>query len=554
MAIPQRTRSTRRGALPDTNTSQLPTPKKVPVLTNDAFTLLPSSRNEIFSPLKPPASPSRLPVLGVSRASSILRKDGPRLRRPKPPADSSVESSAADEPEAPNGAQAVGGEGYGETCAEADIVPSTAPKPKAQAKVDDDDVKTTEIGLKEEGGEMTTRRVLRSSQARASDTAEQASTKEHTSKAGTEASKKRGSTSVQREPPSGRLHSRVSSQDSRPKSSGSSAEGISRPGTSTGQKLSRASSIKREASNAQRNNRRSVLGSTTNNSEASDGQTKLGRQGSRRSVVNVQSKPHFSTYQQHYSPRKPALAPVTAPSPRKVLEEKIPLSVQRDQMELLQLCLTHNQGCAALSSWKASAHAYFERSFEELASKELRLRQAKSHAQQHINLLAIQEWTKPSPKDPAGDGRLERLAQILNELSKLTHRQGKYTTTIEAFTKWLDSIEQVRTLNKQGSAQEFSKLGSGWIEAVESLSHKAATMMRWLGALGDAKAGSTLSRVLELLDAQVQKMYDELGVMAQIERDLVEAEAERVRLEIEAELGKPVAEGGRSRKGVWKLM
>ncbi|KAK3072755.1 hypothetical protein LTR53_006248, partial [Teratosphaeriaceae sp. CCFEE 6253] len=247
-----------------------------------------------------------------------------------------------------------------------------------------------------------------------------------------------------------------------------------------------------------------------------------------------QSRPSFSTYQQHYSPAKMALPKPPIPSARHskptVMAEDVAPSfeVAKQQAELLSLSLLHESSMRTAQEYDASARRKLGKKQARLRKEYEALREIEEHQHRTASLAALEAWC---PDTALLAENLQTASRVYTELAALSEDAGRYAQLAALFESWIDGA-------KASSAQSD---GPGFVEALPQDWHKAHTslalrlraLQRDLGLLPPAPIGGTaqasgLHVLLETCDSLLAGMLKELELMSKLERGVLQQEKERV--------------------------
>lgn len=255
----------------------------------------------------------------------------------------------------------------------------------------------------------------------------------------------------------------------------------------------------------------------------------------RTDTSKLLTKPTFSIHQQHFSPKKsmaakPTMSSILAP-PTKPSESATALPVEsiRLQAELLQLCILYDSSHRTFKEWNLDARRKLRQKFEEVASLHEIARKEEQEAQERLNLLALQQWGMGSSGTLAE--RVQLLSGILQELCSLIDRSGRYTRLITDFERWLNWVENVRTVSSSGTSASFEfieGLGDAYKAEHAALTRKVAALTRDLEILPIPTTGSAMAATMSQSKAMLRGMIDELQAIHSLETELVSREKDRV--------------------------
>lgn len=267
------------------------------------------------------------------------------------------------------------------------------------------------------------------------------------------------------------------------------------------------------------------------------------------------SRPQFTTYQQHFSPKKPAKPP---PSPTKASLESeeldpslIPSSrpdVAALQIELLQLHLFHASSQQKNAEWKASSEKKLQKMYNSVVESYRAAVAEERNDQRWVNCQALSHWFEKIKKSLNREDvteQIQMLSHVIQEVADLTgSRGGRYTQAVQTFEDWFRKVEQIkRARNPKNNESEeealltaeevdfIDPLDRAWKQEIDLLNAKLELCLRQLQVLdiiGEDATGypenSALVRIAEGHRALLTSMIEELNVMRTIEADVVGSE------------------------------
>jgi hypothetical protein len=255
-----------------------------------------------------------------------------------------------------------------------------------------------------------------------------------------------------------------------------------------------------------------------------------------KSQLPSSSRPTFSTFQQHYSPAKPALPKPPVPTskfakaaPNFEQDASVPFDVALQQIELLQLSLLHETSAQTTRQYTDDAKRKLGKKHAKLR-KDLEAVCAAETAQQKVaNLKALQAWC-PDPSLLAGN--LQTLARVHKDVVAITHPESRYTELLHVFEDWADSAEKRITSPSGGFVEP---LPGPWREAHASTALKIRSLQREMSALpplpeqnADAEVDTSLRVILSSCRSLVDGILRELDVMGKLEKELLGQESARI--------------------------
>ncbi|KAJ5278658.1 hypothetical protein N7478_004030 [Penicillium angulare] len=285
-----------------------------------------------------------------------------------------------------------------------------------------------------------------------------------------------------------------------------------------------------------------------------------------------QPRAGFSTYQQHYSPKKPTTKPPT-PTPGDTSSSAgllIPTSwpdISALQTELLQLSLFHSSSLDRHAEWKSESESQLRKKYDAVASQYSSTLGDEKMRQQHMNVQALNQWAEFSREHNGPHGlsdQVQSLSQILQEVSDLLSGEmgGKYAHAVGVFENWFHQAEDIRYRSETSRVLDriefIDPLDQSWKEEVQGLQAKLDLCSRRLEALDLVGLGeseqlgrSAFSRVVRGLTESLQLMTQELRAMRTAELEMISSERETVSRMATQMTSFPL-EKSSGRVGIWK--
>lgn len=248
------------------------------------------------------------------------------------------------------------------------------------------------------------------------------------------------------------------------------------------------------------------------------------------------TRPNFTTFNQHFSPKKPLKAPTTTfhgpARPNGYEAESLPPEVVRLQNELLQLHIIHDCSFRTRKEWELGAKAHFRQRFEDISRSYKDMQVSEAKARRHVNHQALEEWIHDGRYISLAE-KAHILARAIQNISDLTHAEGKYDAIADRFDEWFQKIQllQETRLGRDITAghEIFDPIGDDWNEEVSAVSRKLDIHSRELQSLGGADSMSGLGRVLNGHRHMLSGLLGELGIMQTIASEAMMQERDRVK-------------------------
>jgi hypothetical protein len=260
-------------------------------------------------------------------------------------------------------------------------------------------------------------------------------------------------------------------------------------------------------------------------------------------------KPEFSTYQQHFSPRKALKAPAP-PMPGQSNDQQysstggseatknyggpdedtanLQAQTSRLQDELLQLQMIHLSSHSQRKTYLENTMQKFKEQFTSL-SRDHRAVAAQERAYYaKSNRVSLQQWL--SEGDLSGSRKIQTLAQCIQEVATLTAPHGKLYKAIEQFEAWFERMILTTSTRVSGMAVLelndilVTPLSEEWHDHVAVLQRKLEHCSGVLKNLGPAKEGSDLAAVLDAHKLLVDNLREQLEYSSAIEKSTLQQE------------------------------
>ncbi|KAL3454755.1 hypothetical protein BJX65DRAFT_301386 [Aspergillus insuetus] len=261
-------------------------------------------------------------------------------------------------------------------------------------------------------------------------------------------------------------------------------------------------------------------------------------------------KSQFNTYQQHFSPKKPAKPPTPTPSTPTALapaSSLIPSSwpeIAALQTELLQLSLLHKSTWQQRIQWETDAEARLRGKYNSVAKDYRAILDEEKESQRKVNGQALYYWLENSREHNGQQGFAEQvqlLSQVAQEVYDIADGgRGRYTMAILEFEDWLhkvDGVNKARLPHVGGneSAMLIDPIDQKWKEDINALVMRlelASRQLQSLDILGYGEVencdSSALLRIAKNLDELLTLMVEELSSIRRIEANIVHSETRRV--------------------------
>ncbi|KAF2838009.1 hypothetical protein M501DRAFT_986195 [Patellaria atrata CBS 101060] len=268
----------------------------------------------------------------------------------------------------------------------------------------------------------------------------------------------------------------------------------------------------------------------------------------KRSVIpsndeNKALRPAFSTFQQHYSPKKTNKAPSSSfLVPMVEPNASGPSQASRLQTELLQLHSLHSSSASVCRQWESSAKHRLDDLFESVVVEYGIMRKAEREAQEQVNMIALQEWSSGIEGFGLSEN-IQLLGSLLYELPGLTDENGRYTRVVNEFEMWVSMVRQIRGdysgFNKQvilGKSEALSvanlryveSIGDAWKVENAALTRKLSILARDVEKIIQPSPRSSVARIMQNCQALLKGMLGELLAMLDLQAEVMNRERKLV--------------------------
>lgn len=243
-------------------------------------------------------------------------------------------------------------------------------------------------------------------------------------------------------------------------------------------------------------------------------------------------KPQFTSYQQHFSPKKPPRPSSIAsdtPTPAEAtatIHEGPEVGRLRD--ELLQLRLLHIGTKETLERFECDAITKLKSKFEALTNQNeliLSLEQNRSRCTSHT---ALQNWLNQG--EEAIDHKLMHLATCVRDLDSRFAKHGEFSGLMRQFEVWFEhmiSALDSRTHSAGTTNPDLlfvEAIDPLWLQESDRMRRKLATIRETLHRLGGSNAGG-IKFVLTSYRSLADNMLDEIDICVSIHAMALEQEA-----------------------------
>ncbi|KAL1988094.1 hypothetical protein VTN96DRAFT_1125 [Rasamsonia emersonii] len=256
-------------------------------------------------------------------------------------------------------------------------------------------------------------------------------------------------------------------------------------------------------------------------------------------------RPPFTTYQQHFSPKKeskpPTLANLSSRSAESEDAGSIPASrpdVAALQTEYLQLCLLHSSLSQKNAEWRANSEKELRKKYDSVAGRYRVLLAEERDAQRLLNIQALHHWSANAQRHGSCRdfaAQIQTLSRVIQEVMDLSEPHGgRYTKAVRIFEDWLERVVQIRNSRRRSKIDTLADepefihpLDREWKEEVNALGAKVELCLRELQNLDippPEDLGNSDAALLRIANGHkdlLVSMMEELKTMRKTEMDIV---------------------------------
>lgn len=235
------------------------------------------------------------------------------------------------------------------------------------------------------------------------------------------------------------------------------------------------------------------------------------------------ARPQFSTYQQHFSPKKADAAPssrgISATSKLdSTKSESSHLSSLQD--ELLQVQWLYHKSLGVSEEWAESARKKLGQRQACLEEEARRIQSIKDDQQHRVNVDALRKWSVDNvgQMDPS---KIETLDRCIRRLTEMARSHGKYADVIAQFEGWFAQAKTVleeRSAHPKHTGHGISRLGPSWRNAIPTLMHTLESCLADLAVIEPSgiDASTGLCAVWTAHQTLARGMISELQTMVEV--------------------------------------
>lgn len=298
-------------------------------------------------------------------------------------------------------------------------------------------------------------------------------------------------------------------------------------------------------------------------------------------TTTVKPRPQFTTYQQHFSPKKEAPRTVAAGdlrnTGRSAAGSELPPEKIALQTEFLQLYLLHSSSLQQSAEWKSAAERQLRDKYNEVAASYRTIVDEERRIQEQLNLEALYGWSVESASladhnhGVSFQEEIQNFSRVTQEVADMTaDGAGRYALAVQVFEHWLDRVDYIQQSRENqfdagsdAEPQYIDSLGSVWRNEVDDLTIKAELCLRELSKMTifvidenefcEKHSSSALVQIARKHRDILMCMIDELKSMRAVEAETVTLEQAWIaraadQVNVEADQGMSI------RTGIWRTM
>jgi hypothetical protein len=253
-------------------------------------------------------------------------------------------------------------------------------------------------------------------------------------------------------------------------------------------------------------------------------------------------RPQFSTFQQHFSPKKPPKPPTPTTATFSSGDSHSSIASRPDiaalQTELSQLHILHSQALEAKTEWESSAEKHFRERYTTVRANYCSVLASEQAAQRRLNIQALNQLAEDiKSRNSRHDfqQQIQILSRVVQEVADLTDAQwGRYSVFAREFERWaehVNRVKQARTSSHEKANVDFiDSLGHRWREEAIALNARLELCSRELDCLDVVQdedsphSSSSLVRAVIGHKMLLASMAEELEMMESIETEVVRLE------------------------------
>ena len=185
--------------------------------------------------------------------------------------------------------------------------------------------------------------------------------------------------------------------------------------------------------------------------------------------------------------------------------------------------------------WRVSAKSRLGARFQSVVDRNETLVQLEVEETGKINAAALKRWQDLGTPGWGLEEKIQVLDEVISGVWNLGDSGGKYERVVRKFERWLIRCQDILGARAHDEGLEddeyvfLEELDAGWKDDCLILSRKLESWRDHLKDLGTLDFDSSLAVVVDRYRNLVSGMLMESNLMAQIERDAMNMEAEWIK-------------------------
>ncbi|ERF72272.1 hypothetical protein EPUS_02159 [Endocarpon pusillum Z07020] len=252
--------------------------------------------------------------------------------------------------------------------------------------------------------------------------------------------------------------------------------------------------------------------------------------------LRPEARPQFSTYQQHFTPKKQNLQLEPVKVPPSTTQTGMDFNyIMALQNELLQLQWMFLSSRKTLKAWSESGFKKIKEQQEKQIQDACNVKSIEQSQQDRVNGAALRDWLAKD-KDQQWFNRVESLSQCVQTLTDLTQPYERLSDVMNQFEAWYEITRNILDGRVGDSQREefrcIRPLGQPWAETVAALVQVLESCLRNLEQLGGGDGSSGLELVLDGHTRFNKTILEELEAMQLIHSTVLKQENDWIRVEL----------------------
>ena len=254
------------------------------------------------------------------------------------------------------------------------------------------------------------------------------------------------------------------------------------------------------------------------------------------SKADIGSKPQFSTFQQHFSPKKAVPAPATPLA--EDVSQALPPGLLTLQNELLQLSLLHWRCHSSMRAWEGEAKRKLRSTFEAVKAREEDVGKLEDEVRRKECLKDLRTFSNVFGDGGGREEALKSLADATKIVDDFSDPNSRFSSCVSRFESWFETASSHEDAGLEHRVDYVGVVGSmktQWMEDAEYCTRKLELCARGLenfGKVGDGKSG--LDKVVLGHKMLVESYMEELQTMKAVNAATVKRERQKVKTRIDS--------------------